>query len=222
LQRRIAPFAEAVAAPGSSLDELALTLSAALQPGLDLIGALAELDELAAGCPTPTRDGVIHYLFGSGRFVGDRHDYHRWQNSCVDHVVTTRRGMPITLAVVGIEVGRRLGVGLVGVGMPGHFLVGDPSDPTWFADPFEGRSGLDVADCREILERLGVSKWSDRFVEPTSSRMIVARMLNNLKASCQRRGDAIRLAVVMQARQAMPEFAVAEREEAAQALAALN
>jgi hypothetical protein len=52
--------------------------------------------------------------------------------------------------------------------------------------------------------------------------MIIARMLNNLKVSCERRGDQVLLAVVMQARQALPEFAAAERDEAEQALAVLN
>ena len=146
----MAPFAQAIAEPGATLDEMTLALSSALQPDLDLIGALAALDQLAADCPTPTRDGVIHHLFGSELFVGDRRDYHRWQNSCLDLVVERRRGMPITLAVVGIEVARRVGVGLAGVGLPGHFLIGDPNDPDWFADPFHGRSGMQRDDCRKI------------------------------------------------------------------------
>ncbi len=226
VQRRLQPFAEAVADPGRDLDEMAFALSAVLQPELDLIECLAALDELAAICPTPTRDGVISYLFGSeapgfGMFVGDRSDYHHWRNSCLDQVIATRRGMPITLAVVAIEVARRVGVRLVGVGLPGHFLVGDPDDRDWFADPFHGRAGLGVADCRELLLQAGVSRWSDRFLEPTPNRLVIARMLNNLKLSCERRGDGVRLALVMQARQAMPEFA-AEAEAARVALASLN
>jgi regulator of sirC expression with transglutaminase-like and TPR domain len=218
----VAPFARVIEEPGATLDEMALALSNALQPDLDLIGALAALDQLAADCPSPTRDGVIQHLFGSQRFVGDRRDYHRWQNSCLDIVVASRRGMPITLAAVAIEVARRLGVGLAGVGLPGHFVVGDPNDAEWFADPFHGRSGLDRDDCRKIALEAGVSRWSERFLEPTPPRLIVARMLNNLRLSCERSGDRIRLAVVMQARQAMPEFADAEHAEATLALAVLN
>ena len=125
------------------------------------------------------------------------------------------------LAVVAIEVARRLGVRLSGVGMPGHFVVGDPDDPTWFADPFHGRTGLLPSDCREMLEGMGITRWSDRFLEPTPNRLIIARMLNNLKASCELRQDGVRLALVMQARQALPEFA-AEGDDALQALAILN
>ena len=67
----------------------------------------------------------------------------------------------------------------------------------------------------------GVSRWSDRFLEPSPPRHVVARILNNLKLSCERRDDPIRLAIVMQARQALPEFAD-EHDEAVFALAALN
>lgn len=205
----------------STLDEMALALAAVLRPDLDLIEQLAVLDQLAADCPTPTRDGVMQHLFADGRFRGDRSDYHHWSNSCLDVVLQRRRGMPITLSVVGIEVARRVGVRLVGIGMPGHFLVGDPDDPTWFADPFHGRHGLSAQDCRAIVASMGLTRWSDRFLGPTPDRFVIARMLNNLKASCERRGDVVRLALVMQARQEMAEFAD-EHDEALRALAPLN
>lgn len=221
IQRRVRPFVDALADRGRDLDEMAFALSTVLQPDLDLIGSLVALDQIAADCPTPTRDAVIGHLFGTGMFVGDRSDYHHWRNSCLDQVITARRGMPITLAIVAIEVARRLGVRLVGIGMPGHFLVGDADDRTWFADPFHGRTGLDVGDCRILLTQTGVSRWSERFLEPTPSRLIIARMLNNLKVSCERRNDGLRLALVMQARQALPEFA-AERDDAVRSLAILN
>lgn len=221
VQRRVQPFAEAVADGHRELDEMALALATVLQPDLDLIGWLAELDLLAADCPTPTRDGVMEHLFGSGLFVGHDSRYHHWHNSCLDRVIESRRGIPITLAVVGIEVARRVGVRLVGVGMPGHFLIGDPDDPTWFADPFHAETGLTAIDCREIVQGLGVSQWSERFLEPTSNRLIIARMLNNLKVSCELHGDLVRLALVMQARQRLSEFA-GEASEATRALAILN
>jgi regulator of sirC expression with transglutaminase-like and TPR domain len=221
IQRRVAPFAAAIADEQRDLDELALAVSMVLQPDLDLIGTLAVLDQLAADCPTPTRDGVIAHLFGSGLFRGDPADYQHWRNSCLDRVIELRRGMPITLAVVAIEVARRVGVPLHGVGMPGHFLVGDPADPGWFADPFHGGTSLDPDDCRELAAALGVPGWSPRFLDPTPNRLVVARILNNLKVSCERRGDLVRLALVMQARQAMTEFA-SERDDARRSLAALN
>lgn len=205
----------------ATLDEMTLTLSKALQPDLDLIGAMAELDELAGRCPTPTREGVMRYLVHDAGFEGDPTRYHRWENSCVDRVVAERRGMPITLAVVAVEIARRVGVHLTGVGMPGHFLVGDPDDPQWFADPFHRQPERTRDQCRELLVRLGATQWSETYLDPSPPRLIVARMLNNLKLSCDRRDDGIRLAVVMAARQALPEFA-SEHDDAVAALALLN
>ena len=129
--------------------------------------------------------------------------------------------MPITLAVVAIEVARRVGVTLAGVGLPGHFLVGDPEDRQWFADPYHCRTDLSRDDCRNLLVRLGVQRWSDAYLECIAPRLIIARILNNLKVSCERRDDDVRMAIVMQARQALPEFAN-ERVEALESLAPLN
>lgn len=221
MHERVAPFADAVIRPEATLDEMTLLLSKALQPDLDVLGVMTELDVLAADCPTPTRDGVMRFLRDEAGFSGDRTEYHRWENSCLDHVIDRRQGMPITLAVVAIEVARRLGVRLAGVGLPGHFLVGDPDDPRWFADPFHSRTDLSRDDCRNLLVQLGVSRWSDSFLETTEARLVVARILNNLKLSCERRDDGLRLAIVMQARQALPEFS-AEHDAAVEALALLN
>lgn len=217
---RITPFSEVIHRSSSTLDEQLLMLSESLQPGLDVIGSMAALDRLAGDCPTPTRDGVVRYLFEGGMFAGDRRSYHRWQNSCLDRVVAERRGMPITLSAVAIEVARRVGVHLVGVGLPGHFIVGDADDRGWFADPFGGRTDLDAADCRRLVASIG-GRWSDRFLEPTTNRLIVARVTNNLKATCEQSSDLIRLAIVMQLRQEFPEFA-SEAESAAASLAIFN
>ncbi len=217
---RLRPLSEALHGD-ATLDEMAFGVSSALSVDFDLIGALAALDELAGDCPTPTRDGVMQYLFESGMFQADRRDYHSWRNSCLDEVVARRIGMPITLSILAIEVARRVGVRLVGVGLPGHFVVGDAADPEWFADPFHARSGLGPDDCRELLSRLGLNRWSPQFLQPTPDRLIIARILNNLKAVSEGRSDAIRLAIVMQARQLFPEFA-SEREDAQRTLAALN
>lgn len=218
---RVQPFVRAVSVDQPTLDELVVAISTVLQPGLDAIGVLAELDELAATCPTPTRDGVMQHLFGSGRFVGDREGYHGWRNSCIDHVLRRGRGMPITLAVVGVEVARRVGVRLGGVGMPGHFLVGDPADPEWFADPFHGRTGLTRRDCRELMTAMGMTRWSERFLDTIPPRLVAARILNNLKLGCERSRDEVRLAIVMQARQVLPELGD-DPDDARLALAVFN
>lgn len=223
---RIAPLAAALGRPAPGLDELAIAISQMIQPTVDRLAVMADLDELAATCPSPTRDAVMTHLFGSGRLIGDRADYHGWRNSCIDQVLESGRGMPITLSLIGIEVARRVGVELVGVGMPGHFLVGDPSDDEWFADPFNGRTGLDRSDCRAMAEAIhgptaAPPRWSDDLLRPIAARHVAARMLNNLKVSCERRGNRVALGIVMRARLLLPELGDDPRH-VAPALAVFN
>jgi regulator of sirC expression with transglutaminase-like and TPR domain len=200
LARRLQVFREVMSGTDSTLDLMALTLSAVLQPRLDIPAGLSELDQIADACRDRSRDGVVRSLVDECGFRGDEVDYHGWQNSCLDRVVARRRGMPITLSIVTIEVGRRLGVELVGVGLPGHFLVGDPNDPNWFADPFHGRTGMSRSDCQRLVASLGAGGWRDSFTEPTPDRLVIARILNNLRATCERRDDRLRLAIVMRLR----------------------
>jgi regulator of sirC expression with transglutaminase-like and TPR domain len=206
------------------LDEAALTISATLQPGLDLIDWLAALDELAGRCPTPTADGVARFLFDAEGFVGNRTAYYDWRNSCLDRVIGTRTGIPISLSVLMIEVARRVGVGLVGVGMPTHFLVRDAVDPDVFFDPFDHGRRLDRAGARDLFENVTRRQvpWDDRFLEPTPRRDVVIRMLNNLKGVFAGRGDHVRLALVMALRAEVPELAETEAAEIAAAAAVFN
>lgn len=228
LAQRVAPFAEAVDAGSSDgghtpIDELALLVSFALNPGLDVVASLADLDELAGQCPAHTRAGVMQFLFGGvePRFRGDTSDYHHWRNSSLDRVVARRRGMPITLAIVAIGVAQRIGVELVGVGMPGHFLIGDPNDHDWFTDPFTGAIGISRDDCRELANVMGHTNWNESVLAPTPTRFVIARVLNNLRATCEQRNDVVRLAIVMQLRSTMPEFA-SEAAQARHSLAVFN
>ncbi len=200
LARRLQVFHEVMSGAASTLDVMALTLSAALQPRLDVPAVLSELDQIADACRDRSRDGVVRYVVDECGFRGDEVDYHDWQNSCLDRVVARRRGMPITLSILTIEVGRRLGFGLVGVGLPGHFLVGDPNDPNWFADPFHGRTGMSRSDCQGLIASLGAGAWRDSFIDPTPAPLVIARMLNNLRATCEQRDDRLRLAIVMRLR----------------------
>lgn len=221
----LACFAGLVATPGVEppLDEAALHLAAVLQPGLDVLEWLTTLDEIAGTCPTPTRDGVVDHVCGTLGFTGDRTSYGDWRNSCLDRVLARRRGIPITLSVVVIEVARRVGVDLCGIGMPAHFLVGDTTDPDWFADPFHGGERLDRPAARELLERLtrGQVPWREDHVSPTPTRTILIRMTNNLRAGFGQRGDRVRLASVMRLRMAFPELS-GELVDAVRAGSVLN
>ena len=78
-------------------------------------------------------------------FTGNRGAYYDWRNSCLDRVIATRTGIPISLSVLMIEVARRVGCRLRGVGMPAHFLVTVADESDVFFDPFDGGRRLDRA-----------------------------------------------------------------------------
>ena len=114
----------------------------------------ARLDELARRCPTPTFDGMRAYLFQTLGFRGNTRDYGDPENSFLDSVLERRVGIPISLAVVMMEVGRRIGAPVHGVGMPGHFLVMDAAREGVWCDPFHGGALYDLDGCRRLFARV--------------------------------------------------------------------
>ncbi|MFM9036084.1 MAG: transglutaminase family protein [Actinomycetota bacterium] len=213
------------------LDELALLLPVAIghDREIDLIAGLTVFDEMAASIPSPTLAGVSRALFsGDDPLLGHRDDYYDPRNSFVSHVLETRRGIPISLSVIAIEVGRRVGVDIVGVGMPGHFLIGERPDegliPEVFADPFNGGRIMDRRGCAELFAELfgAAQRFDPRFLAVTPPMAIVERMTNNLKAEYMRSGDIERLRGVMALRSAFPGLGRTERDEFRRLMAALN
>lgn len=213
-----------MSADAVALDETSLVISSALQPGLDESEWLGALDELAERCAEPTAEGVARFLFEVDHFTGNRAAYYDWRNSCLDRVISTRTGIPISLSVLMIEVARRLGVPMVGIGMPAHFLVRAEADADAFFDPFHGGRRFDRVEARRRFESLtnGQVAWDEAFLDPTPNRDIVVRMLNNLKSVFAGRGDGVRLGIVMTLRSAVPELADAEAAEIAAASAIFN
>ena len=206
------------------LDEASLVMAAVLQPDLDCVEWLAALDLIAGDCPATSPAAISAYLFDELGFAGNREAYYDWRNSCLDRVIATRTGIPISLSVLMIEVARRIGVPLVGVGMPAHFLVRSADDHDTFYDPFHAGQELDREGARRLFETLtrGQVQWSDAHLDPTPNRTIVIRMLNNLKAVFARRQDEVRFALVMQMRSHVPELAEIESDEITSAMSAFN
>ena len=206
------------------LDQACLAMSSAIQRPLDEIEWLAALDLLAAECPTPTADGVSQYLFGELGFRGNTGAYYDWRNSCLDRVIETRVGIPISLSVLMIEVARRVGVPLVGVGMPQHFLVRTVEGPERFFDPFAAGRELDAADAQELFRTItrGQVEWRDSFLQPTLAQPVVVRMLNNLRAIFEGRSDEMRLGIVMKMRAQIAQLAIAEQDQIDWATAVFN
>lgn len=214
-----------------ALDELALLLPAAIGhvPRIDLVAGLTKLDELAADVISPTLEGVCRCLFrGERALSGHRDDYYDPQNSFIENVLETGRGIPISLSVIAMEVGRRVGVDVVGVGMPGHFLIGERPQrglvPEMFADPFNGGQVMDASGCARLFaELMGAAQRFDvRFLAVTPPMAIVERMLNNLKSVYLRNGDLERLRGVMALRAAFPGLGRAERDEFRRLMAPYN
>lgn len=190
------PFAELAAADDPPLDALALAIAAELRE-IDATSALARLDALgaelaaatagAAGRPEDEARACAALLGGTHGFTGDRDHYDDPANSMLDVVLERRRGLPILLSVVYVEVARRAGVRLAGIGLAGHFVVGHvAAAPPLLLDPFDGGAFV-AADVPAGAAR------------PWRSTEIALRMLNNLVAALDRRGDvggAIRAAAM--------------------------
>ena len=133
-------------------------------------------------------------------------------------------GIPITLSVLLIELGRRCGVPLEGVGMPGHFLVRDPSDPDLLIDAFSGGQRLDRAGCAKLM-RSAVGpglELQSAMLRSIGTRAILARILANLDASFRRRLDLDGYRWVTRLRVAIPDIPFSNRIALADGLAGMG
>lgn len=181
----VAPFAVLAARSEPPMDELALALAAQFRE-TDDAGALARLDELAAEVADADEgggDGLDALAGVLGRrhgFAGDPKHYDDPRNSMLDIVLERRAGLPILLSIVYVEVARRAGLALSGVGLPGHFVVGRLQPPPVLLDPFAGGVRIDPADLD--LEH----------VRPWGPHETALRMLNNLVGAYTRRHDLAR------------------------------
>jgi regulator of sirC expression with transglutaminase-like and TPR domain len=206
------------------LDEAALLISAAADARVDVPGQLARLDEVAALVPSDDADSVCRVVFGTLGLRGDMESYNDPRNSYLDQVLDRRLGIPISLSVVLMEVGRRCGVALEGVGMPGHFLVRDARHPELLIDAFAEGRRLDRAACTELLHAVAGAAVELRpdYLAAVGPRAILTRMLANLDQSFGRRDDTDGRRRVTRLRAAIPGQTPAERVALADALAGLD
>ena len=215
-------FARWAASEPVPLDRAALAIASHCRADpVDEAAALAELDRLGAAVREPTPDAVVDLLFGQEGFGPNRGRFADPANSYLDLVVSRRLGIPITLSVVTIEVARRAGVVLHGVGMPGHFLVGTP-DPEVFIDAFDG-CVIDRAGAATIFARFESRQaFDDSFLQPTPSGAILLRMLNNLRTLHLRQPDAPSMLAVLELLTRLPGCPIDEYMRLGQALATLG
>jgi regulator of sirC expression with transglutaminase-like and TPR domain len=193
------------------LDEAALLIAAHGRPHLDVDAELSRLDQLAEAVEGDGADAVSDLLFHRLGISGNTQDYDNPENSYLDCVIDRGLGIPISLSVLLIEVGRRRGVPLEGVGMPGHFLVRDRSQPETLIDPFGAGRRLDYAGCRQLFRGLAgpEAHLHPAMLAPTGVRAILDRMLTNLDQSFRRRRDLSGLEWATLRRVAIPDQPVA-------------
>jgi regulator of sirC expression with transglutaminase-like and TPR domain len=188
-------LATLVSGPEGRLDlaRAALTIARWEYPALEVDAYLERLDGLARGVDGSRRStdplGRLHrlreYLFVEQGFAGNRDDYYDPRNSFLNDVLDRRQGIPITLSLVLIEVGKRLGLAVEGIGLPGHFIAGARLDDSQiFLDPFNGGALLTPESCEKLVGRVLGRKvtLTDEHYAPVSGRQLLGRMLANLKA----------------------------------------
>src|SRR5918992_572049 len=159
-------FTEMVTGGESRLDLGRATLLIASEeyPGLDILRYVARLEAMAAavrptvGATDDPQEQIEHlntYLFVERGFRGNTQEYYDPRNSFLNDVLDRKLGIPITISVVYMEVGRRVGMPLQGVGMPGHFIVkyAHPEADTYI-DPFNKGQVLSRQACEELLQQV--------------------------------------------------------------------
>jgi regulator of sirC expression with transglutaminase-like and TPR domain len=187
--------------PAAPLDvaEVALALARDEYPTLDADGYLSELAAMAGELrprlrgPLAARVAALtRYLFDDLGFGGDRRDYYDPRNSYLNEVLDRRAGLPITLSLVAMAVGRRAGLTVGGVGLPGHFVArADDGGATVFFDPYHGGRVLGADACARLVRETTGQPFAPtaEALAPVPPGPMVARMLMNLKGTYLRRGD---------------------------------
>ncbi len=176
----------------------ALLIATEAYPELDIEAWVARLDQLGSEARTPLGAGgefgaasaLARFLYQEKGFQGNAQEYYDPRNSYLCDVLERRRGIPITLAVVYLEVARRVGCAVHGVNFPGHFLVGVEHAGDVWLDPFNG-GFITRGECEGRLRRAmgeGAELRAEHLAQATP-RQILARILGNLKHIHGQRGE---------------------------------
>ena len=204
-------FRDAVNCPEEQIDLSRAALAIAMQeyPDLNIEDCLSQFDGLGQTVerrlgeernPYRTIAALNTVLFKEIGFEGNRAEYYDPKNSFLNDVIARKRGIPITLSVVYIEVARRVGLSLAGVGFPGHFLVKyQDGDVEIIIDVFNKGEILAREDLDKLLQQLyqGQVSYQSGFITPLGKRDILRRMLNNLKLIYLRQGEALKALAVL-------------------------
>ncbi|HEX2439214.1 MAG TPA: transglutaminase-like domain-containing protein [Methylomirabilota bacterium] len=195
-------FHELLRGPDATLDlgRAALAVARIEYPQLDEARELVRLDSLAARVGPGRRSEagqtlqrLTRCLFDEEKFRGNAEEYYDPRNSCLNDVLDRKLGIPITLSVLTMEVGRRVGLDIVGVGLPGHFIVSASvgGGRSILLDPFNGGQVLTASSAADVAARAvgRPVKIEEAHWAPCPRRQIVVRMLRNLKTIYARNAD---------------------------------
>jgi regulator of sirC expression with transglutaminase-like and TPR domain len=205
-ERAFRAFEALVAGEDATIDLAlaALFIASVEYPDLNIVKYMAQLDSLALrvrallGLPEPAAfrelppgtsllkviAAMNQVLFGQERFHGNVEDYYNPCNSFLNDVLERRTGIPIALSLLYMEVGKRVGVRIDGIGLPFHFVVGCRlPQGRIYIDPYEGGQMYGEEECRERVQRMlgGKVRIHEQWFEPVSHKQLLVRMLNNLK-----------------------------------------
>jgi regulator of sirC expression with transglutaminase-like and TPR domain len=200
-------FYEEINQPDNSIDLAKAALCMALEeyPDLEIQVYLNVLDSIAdrvrlrlpaQNYPLRIIQTINSYLYEDLEFSGNDADYYDPRNSFLNQVLDRRTGIPISLSLVYLEVAKRIDFPMVGIGMPGHFLIKpDFEDAGIFVDAFNGGEILFPEDCQGRLSQIygQPMELQPAFLAPVSSRQLLGRMLGNLKAIYLQQRDALRV-----------------------------
>ena len=158
--------------PDSSPEECSQKLDDLAQKFADTLKPEAKPPEIVAA--------FTHFLFQENGFKGNKDNYQNPDNSFINKVLDNKTGLPITLSAICILLAKRLNLPIVGVGMPGHYIVkySLPIEPIYF-DPFHQGRLLTKKECIQIVEQFGHS-FEEHFLSQSTQRETLIRMLNNL------------------------------------------
>lgn len=175
------------------LERAALYIALEEYPSLDVDAYVNGLDTMAADVleqlpgdlyPMKVLRTINQYLFEDLGFTGNRTEYYDPRNSFLNEVIDRRTGIPITLSLVYLAIAERIGFPMIGVNMPGHFLIRPAVDEMEvFVDPFHQGEILFSQDCEELLVKVFDRRVELRpeYVESISNRQFLGRLLTNLK-----------------------------------------
>jgi len=179
-------------AAADRLAECCLLIGTFIDPDIDGFEYLGRLDRMAAAVAGNTHLSLRRVVSIHEGIGGNVEDYENVDNSFLHRVLDTRRGLPITVSVIWIEVGRRAGLEMQGVGLPGHFVVyaaGQLVDPFHFGEAI----GADEAGMLVAEALGGRPRLEPTWLAPVESSSIVTRILANLEAAYARAGDDVNL-----------------------------